>query len=133
MRAPVDLCDRRIVPHRMVGTRGHDTPSEQPRVGLEADSQGMLAYVKRTTVKLPDVVGQTTGDAETKLAQAGLKGVVQFHVPSAQPAGTVVAQNPAGGQARKGSEVKLNVSTGTGAGASGATGATGPTGATGTG
>ena len=86
-------------------------------------------------VIVPNVVGLTAGEAETKLAQAGLKPVVQLHVPSAQPAGTVVAQNPAGGQARKGSSVQLNVSDGTGAGASGATGATGvtgPTGATGT-
>jgi len=79
-------------------------------------------------VIVPNVVGVTVGDAETQLAKAGLKGVVQLHVPSAQPTGTVVAQNPPGGQARRGSTVRLNVSTGSGAGASGATGATGPTG-----
>ena len=82
-------------------------------------------------VIVPNVVGVTVGDAETQLAKAGLKGVVQLRVPSAQPAGTVVAQNPPGGQARRGSTVRLNVSTGAGA-ASGATGATGPTGSSGT-
>jgi eukaryotic-like serine/threonine-protein kinase len=83
------------------------------------------------TVIVPNVVGSAVGDAETALAKAGLKGVVQLHVPSAQAAGTVVAQDPQGGKAKRGSEVKLNVSTG--AGASGATGASGPTGPTGTG
>jgi len=88
------------------------------------------------TVIVPNVVGSSVGDAETTLAKAGLKGVVQLHVPSAQPSGTVVAQNPPGGKAKRGSEVKLNVSTGAAAGASGTTGATGasgPTGPTGTG
>ena len=86
------------------------------------------------TVIVPNVVGSSVGDAETTLAKAGLKGVVQLHVPSAQPSGTVVAQNPPGGKAKRGSEVKLNVSTGAGAsGSTGATGATGPTGPTGTG
>ena len=86
------------------------------------------------TVIVPNVVGQSVGDAETALAKAGLKGVVQLHVPSAQPSGTVVAQNPPGGQAKRGSKVALNVSTGAGAsGSTGATGSTGPTGPTGSG
>lgn len=63
-------------------------------------------------VIVPNVVGQTLGTAETQLATAGLTGAVQFHVQSAQPAGTVVAQNPPGGQARQGSKVELNVSRG---------------------
>jgi eukaryotic-like serine/threonine-protein kinase len=85
------------------------------------------------TVVVPDVVGMTTGQAETQLAKAGLKPVIQLRVPSAQPPGTVVAQNPPGGQAKRGSTVRLNVSTGAAAGSSGATGASGPTGPTGTG
>jgi eukaryotic-like serine/threonine-protein kinase len=85
------------------------------------------------TVVVPDVVGMTLGEAETQIAKAGLKPVVQLRVPSAQPPGTVVAQNPPGGQAKRGSAVRLNVSTGSAAssGASGATGASGPTGASG--
>jgi beta-lactam-binding protein with PASTA domain len=63
-------------------------------------------------VIVPNVVGQTLGDAETQLAKSGLTGAVQFRVPSAQPVGTVVAQNPPGGQARQGSTVELNVSLG---------------------
>jgi beta-lactam-binding protein with PASTA domain len=63
-------------------------------------------------VIVPNVVGQTLGEAETQLAKAGLTGALQFRVQSAQPAGTVVAQNPPGGQARQGSKVELNVSRG---------------------
>jgi eukaryotic-like serine/threonine-protein kinase len=85
------------------------------------------------TVVVPDVVGTTLGEAETRLAKAGLKPVVQLRVPSAQPPGTVVAQNPPGGQAKRGSAVRMNVSTGSASGASGATGASGPTGPSGTG
>jgi len=75
----------------------------------------------------------TLGEAETQLAKADLKPVVQLRVPSAQPPGTVVAQDPPGGQAKRGSTVRLNVSTGRAAGGTGATGAGGPTGVTGTG
>lgn len=63
-------------------------------------------------VIVPAVVGQALGNAETQLAKSGLKGAVQFRVKSAQPVGTVVAQNPPGGQAREGSTVELNVSLG---------------------
>ena len=85
------------------------------------------------TVVVPNAVGLTEADGRDRLVTAGLKGVVQLHVPSAKPAGTVVAQLPPGGKAKRGSEVKLNVSTGAGAsGATGATGVTGPTGPTGT-
>lgn len=111
-----------------------DVVSQTPPAGSKAAKGSTVAIkVSKGTgiVIVPSVVGSTIGDAETTLAKAGLKGVVQFHVPSAQPAGTVVAQSPPGGQAKRGSEVKLNVSTGSGA--SGASGPTGPTGSTGTG
>lgn len=63
---------------------------------------------------VPVVVGLSIGEAETELAKAGFKGVEQLRVPSAKPAGTVVAQSPPGGQAKVGSRVALNVSDGTG-------------------
>ena len=62
-----------------------------------------------TTV--PSLVGTTQSDAEAQLQTAGLKANV-VPVPSQEPSGTVVAQNPTSGQARKGSAVRLNVSTG---------------------
>jgi serine/threonine-protein kinase len=108
--------------------------AQSPAAGARAPKGGTIRInVSKgsPTVIVPNVVGQSVGDAETALAKVGLKGVVQLHVPSAQPAGTVVAQNPPGGQAKRGSSVALNVSSGSGS--SGATGASGPTGPTGTG
>jgi eukaryotic-like serine/threonine-protein kinase len=64
-------------------------------------------------VIVPNVVGESVGDAQTQLAQAGVNGAIIGHVPSSQPVGTVVSQNPAGGNARRGSNVELNVSRGT--------------------
>ena len=62
-------------------------------------------------VTVPSVVGTTESDATAQVTAAGLKpNIVQ--VPSTQPAGTVVAQHPAGGQAERGSTVRLNVSRG---------------------
>lgn len=63
-------------------------------------------------VDVPSLVGQQQADAQAQLADLGLEANV-FRVPSIEPAGTVVAQNPLGGQARLGSAVRLNVSTGT--------------------
>lgn len=60
---------------------------------------------------IPSVVGTTQADAQAQLASAGLKANI-VPVPSTDPAGTVVAQNPVSGQAQKGSSVRLNVSTG---------------------
>ena len=49
---------------------------------------------------------------QKRSSDAGLEANV-FEVPSIEPAGTVVAQNPVGGQVRQGQAVRLNVSTGT--------------------
>ena len=63
------------------------------------------------TAIVPSEVGQTSDDAQRDLAAKGFKpGILQ--VPSDQPAGTVVAQSPSGGQARKGTRVQLNISSG---------------------
>jgi serine/threonine-protein kinase len=104
--------------------------NQSPDAGSKAGKASTVAItVSKGTglVIVPNVVGQSVGDAETALARAGLQGNVQLHVPSAQPPGTVVAQNPPGGQAKRGSTVQLNVSTGSGS-SPGTTGATGPTG-----
>jgi eukaryotic-like serine/threonine-protein kinase len=63
-------------------------------------------------VDVPSLVGFTRAEAEAQLSDAGLEANV-FEVPSIEPAGTVVAQNPLGGQLREGEAVRLNVSTGT--------------------
>jgi beta-lactam-binding protein with PASTA domain len=53
----------------------------------------------------------TRAEAEAELREIGLKANA-FEVPSIDPAGTVVAQNPAGGEIREGSSVRINVSSG---------------------
>ena len=88
---------------------------------------------KGTVVAIvPNMVRLSVGPVETQLARAGLTGIVQSHVASAKPAGTVVALGPPGGQAKIGSKVQLNVSNGTWTGPITRTGASGPTGPTAT-
>lgn len=62
-------------------------------------------------VDVPSLVGTSQADATAQLKAAGL-GANVVPVPSQEPAGTVVAQNPTGGQAARGSNVRLNVSSG---------------------
>ena len=63
------------------------------------------------TLDVPSEVGNPIAQARTELAAKGFEPNVS-HVRSSQPVGMVVAQNPAGGSARKGSTVYLNVSKG---------------------
>jgi beta-lactam-binding protein with PASTA domain len=81
----------------------------------------------RRPVVVPQVVGQTQGDAVSALTRLGL--TPQLHnVPSAKPAGVVVAQKPpAGMEIDKGSPVTVNVSTGTATSATTTTTATATT------
>jgi eukaryotic-like serine/threonine-protein kinase len=62
-------------------------------------------------VDVPSVIGLSQADATAQVKAAGLV-VNVVPVPSDQPAGIVVAQNPVGGQADRGSNVRLNVSSG---------------------
>jgi beta-lactam-binding protein with PASTA domain len=100
--------------------------SSRPKgVVIEQSPVGGVTALRGTTVTLtissgakpvvvPTVVGQTQGSAVSALTAVGLKPVLH-NVPSARPAGTVVAQKPAAGkEVDKGSKVDLNVSTGTG-------------------
>ena len=78
------------------------------------------------TTSVPSEVGTAAATAQQDLASKGFKpSVVQ--VPSDQPTGTVVAQSPSGGQARKGASVQLNVSNGPAATTTTTTPATTPT------
>ena len=62
-------------------------------------------------VEVPSVVGRPLARAQRELQAAGF--VVRVNVvPSGEPEGTVVAQNPTGGVARRGSSVGLDVSEG---------------------
>lgn len=63
-------------------------------------------------VSVPAVGGMPSADAEAAIRSAGLAPVVR-QVPSSQPRGTVIAQNPLPGtQVAPGSTVTLNVSEG---------------------
>jgi len=63
----------------------------------------------KASVSVPTVSGRPQQQAVSALQQAGLKATV-VQVPSSQPAGTVLAQNPAAGQkVARGSSVRLNV------------------------
>jgi serine/threonine-protein kinase len=60
-------------------------------------------------VTVPDVVGTTSTEATATLREAGLEPNLQS-VPSDEPPGTVVAQDPgAGDEAEEGASVRLNV------------------------
>jgi len=88
--------------------------SQQPAAGAElADGETVTISVSKGTglVEVPNVVGLSRGEAEAELSSAKLEANV-VEVPSDQPEGIVVAQNPVGGQLRQGSAVRLNVSAG---------------------
>jgi beta-lactam-binding protein with PASTA domain len=103
---------------RRAGTRPKGLVfAQQPVAGVTA--------VKGTTVILsvssgaqrvtvPAVVGQTQGAAVTQLTTLGLKPQLK-NVPSSQPGGQVVAQQPPpGAKVDRGATVTLNVSSGSG-------------------
>jgi beta-lactam-binding protein with PASTA domain len=77
-----------------------------------AGGSTVVIRVSRGLVTVPATVGQTRDAAVSALRAAGLvpKAVT---VPSSQPKGTVVAQNPtAGKRVEPGSSVRLNISNG---------------------
>ena len=88
--------------------------TQTPRAGAEAERGSTVTIeVSQGTglVEVPNVVGLTRGQAEAELSNARLEANV-VEVPSNEPVGVVVAQNPVGGQAQQGSAVRLNVSSG---------------------
>jgi serine/threonine-protein kinase len=69
-------------------------------------SKGQLAK------PVPDVVGQSQGQAVSLLKAAGF-GATPVQVPSSETKGNVIAQNPrSGAKAQPGTKVRLNVSSG---------------------
>ena len=77
-------------------------------------------------VTVPDVIGNTAGDATLKLENAGFQ-VTSSEAESAEPAGIVIDQSPAPNtQVEPGRPINITVSLGTGAGTSGQGGAQPP-------
>ena len=95
--------------------REHGTVvSQSPAAGAQAaDGDTVTIQVSKGTgqVDVPNVVGMTRGEAQAALSSAQLEANV-VEVPSDEPVGTVVAQNPVGGQVQQGTAIRLNVSAG---------------------
>jgi serine/threonine-protein kinase len=91
------------------GTVLASTPGAGERV---ARGSTVTIRVSRGLVTVPDVLGQQRDAAIAAIRAAGLKPKA-FTVPSTQPKGNVVAQNPQAGKRVAGSStVRLNVSNG---------------------
>jgi eukaryotic-like serine/threonine-protein kinase len=106
---------RRVFSEEPPGTVVAQSPAAGARV--EAESPVRINVSKGTgRVEVPDLIGLTEEEAKERLVDAGLEANV-FEVPSDQPAGTVVAQNPPPGDVvGQGDTVRINVSTGEGTG-----------------
>lgn len=88
--------------------------AQEPAAGAEGDAGGTVTInVSKGSaqVDVPSVVGLDRSAAESEIESAKLVPNVVV-VPSEQPEGVVVAQNPAGGTLREGATVRLNVSAG---------------------
>ena len=90
--------------------------TQSPAAGVTAATGTTVSLTVSSGAKpvvVPQVVGKTQGSAVNALTGVGLKPVLH-NVGSSKPAGVVVAQKPpAGKEVDKGSNVTLNVSTGT--------------------
>jgi serine/threonine-protein kinase len=88
--------------------------AQHPAAGADAaDGSTVTINVSKGSalVDVPNVVGMSRSEAETEIESAKLVANAVV-VPSDQPEGTVVAQNPTGGQLRQGETVRINVSQG---------------------
>ena len=86
-------------------------PTEGTKVA-KGTTVGLAVSSGHGQVKVPSVQGQSAGDAVATLTDAGLIPIV-IQVPSQQPPGTVITQDPAAGQQVPAqSKVRVNVSGG---------------------
>ena len=92
--------------------------STDPKAGTKVDPKQAItvyySYGQSNTVYVQDVVGKDQGSARSTLESQGLK--VNIHtVKSDKPAGTVISQDPRGGNTvAVGATITLTVSDGTG-------------------
>lgn len=105
-----EVVSRQVFAERPAGT----VVSQSPPAGTQVDpgARVRLAVSKGTgLVDVPALVGMTRAEAVAELEGIALEANV-VEVPSSEPAGTVVAQNPPAGRLRQGEAVRLNVSAG---------------------
>lgn len=102
---------REVFAERAAGVVVRQRP--RPEQEVPAGTRVLLEVSKGPSlVAVPSVVGASEADAGARLDAAGFT-IVVYDVPSTEAKGTVVAQEPAaGGQAPRGSRVRINVSTG---------------------
>ncbi|HUR87380.1 MAG TPA: Stk1 family PASTA domain-containing Ser/Thr kinase [Solirubrobacteraceae bacterium] len=83
--------------------------------GRSQAEQGTVVQLLVSTgpeqVAVPDVRGKSQEDARAALEQAGFKVTVKQQESDAEDPGTVLSQQPAGGQASRGSGVTITVAT----------------------
>lgn len=92
------------------------TTTAQQQTTTQAALQQTTSQTGRqpTTAQVPGFTGRQLQPAVQQLEQAGLKASIAY-VPSDQPFGAVVAQTPSSGaSAKTGSQVTVNVSSGSG-------------------
>ena len=98
----------RAFSERRVGVVARQEPAAGENL-KEGSTVALTVSRGREPVTVPDVVGADSAAATATLQDAGLKSNT-VPVPSGEPAGTVVAQNPRpGGEAKRGDTVRLNV------------------------
>jgi len=86
-------------------------PSEGAKVA-KGSTVGLSVSNGQGQVSVPSLQGKSTSDAVSAITKAGLTPIV-IQVPSHQPQGTVIAQDPAANQqVPSGSKVRVNVSGG---------------------
>jgi beta-lactam-binding protein with PASTA domain len=115
------LRDAGLVPSASTQPSSDDEPGtviSQDPSGGKADRGSTVSIVVATApanVTVPSVVGNIASDARFKLEQAGFK-VTSEEGDSDQPAGNVIAQNPAAGTSvAPGTRIIITVSNGSGA------------------
>jgi beta-lactam-binding protein with PASTA domain len=106
--AGVDAQVRQVFADKPSGVVVKQEPA--PGTKLEEGAVVVLQVSKGSkAVPVPDMVGQQASEATAALREAGFE-VNIVTVPSQQPSGSVVAQNPPGGtSAETGTTVRLNV------------------------
>ena len=91
--------------------------AQNPAAGTEVERGAVVTIdiaeaPEPVLVRVPDLVGERSADARSRLRELGLRPT-QRPEQSSEPAGTVVGQTPSGGaEVREGSVVTLRVSTG---------------------
>ncbi len=109
--AELDPSIRMVASSRPAGTVVDQVPDGGVRLARGGVVQLEVARVRVETVRVPSLVGRTFSEARAVLRRVGLSWS-STEVSSSQSAGTVVGQSPGSGEVRKGSVIRVRVSSG---------------------